>query len=49
MENGTNETAQVDEQLGKDSKGQTAEVESKTEGGEKNNTVNFEKRVQAKA
>lgn len=49
MENGTNETAQVDEQLGKDSKGQTAEVESKTEGGEKNNTVNFEKLVQAKA
>ncbi len=49
MENGTNETAQVDEQLGKDPKGQTAEVESKTEGGEKNNTVNFEKLVQAKA
>lgn len=43
-----NEAAQVDEQLGKDSNGQTG-GESKTEGGEKNNTVNFEKLVQAKA
>lgn len=48
MENETNEAAQVDEQLGKDSNGQTG-GESKTEGGEKNDTVNFEKLVQAKA